>query len=95
MSEFFVYILASRYRGKMYVGMTSDVSRRLEQHKSGALPGFTKEYKVNRLVYLEQYSSALEARAREHTLKRWRREWKFELIEAQNPEWNDLTNRLV
>jgi putative endonuclease len=57
--------------------------------------GFTKRYKVNQLVYFEQFTSVLEARAREHTLKRWRREWKFELIEAQNPKWNDLTNQLV
>jgi putative endonuclease len=95
MSEFFVYILASRYRGTMYVGVTNDLSRRMDQHKSGAVPGFTKQYKVTRLVYIEQYSSVLEARAREHALKRWRREWKFELIEAQNPEWNDLTNQLI
>jgi len=87
MSEFLVYILASRYRGTMYVGVTNNLSRRMEQHKSGAVPGFTKEYKVTRLVYVEQYASA---RAREHVLKRWRREWKFELIEAQNPECNDL-----
>jgi putative endonuclease len=95
MSEFFVYILASRYRGTMYVGVTNDLSHRMEQHKSGAVPGFTKQYKVTRLVYAESYTSILEARAREHTLKRWHREWKFQLIEAQNPEWNDLTDQIV
>jgi putative endonuclease len=95
MSEFFVYILASRYRGTMYVGVTNDLSRRIGEHKSGAVPGFTRRYKVNRLVYCERYGSILEARARERVLKRWRREWKFELIEAQNRDWNDLTNDLI
>jgi putative endonuclease len=95
MSEFFVYILASRYRGTMYVGVTNDLSRRMHEHKSGAVPGFTRQYNVTRLVYVEPYTSILEARARENTLKRWRREWKFKLIEAQNPEWDDLTNQIV
>jgi putative endonuclease len=95
MAGFFVYILASRYRGTMYVGVTNDLSRRLGEHKSGAVPGFTRKYKVDRLVYVEQYTSVLEARARENTLKRWPREWKFKLIEAQNPEWDDLTNQIV
>jgi putative endonuclease len=95
MAEFFVYILASRYRGTMYVGVTNNMSRRMGEHKSGAVPGFTKRYKVNQLVYCERYASILEARSRENALKRWRRDWKFELIEAQNPNWNDLTNNLI
>jgi putative endonuclease len=94
MSGFYVYILASRYRGTMYVGVTNDLSRRMDEHKSGAVPGFTKRYKVNHLVYCEQYESIAEARGREHVLKRWRRDWKFELIEAQNPDWHDLTSQL-
>jgi putative endonuclease len=85
MATFFVYILASRYRGTMYVGVTNDLSRRIAQHQSGAVPGFTKQYKVYRLVYCEPYSSILEARARERVLKRWRREWKFSLIEKTTP----------
>ncbi len=91
MAEFFIYILASRYRGTMYIGVTNDLSRRIGEHKSGSVPGFTKRYKVNRLVYCEPYESILDARARERVLKRRRREWKFQLIEAQNPNWNDLT----
>jgi putative endonuclease len=94
MAEFYVYILASRYRGTMYVGVTNDLSRRIGEHKSGAVPGFTKRYKVNLLVYCEGHASVLEAREREHVLKRWRRDWKFELIEAQNPDWRDLTDQL-
>jgi putative endonuclease len=92
--RFFVYILASRYRGTMYVGVTNDLSRRVGEHKAGHVPGFTKRYKTNSLVYSEEYSSILEARARERVLKRWRREWKFELIEAINPRWHDLSDEL-
>ena len=94
MAEFFVYILASRFRGTIYVGVTNDLSRRMGEHKSGAVPGFTKRYKVNLLVYCENYASILEAQERERVLKRWRREWKFQLIEARNPDWHDLTNQI-
>jgi putative endonuclease len=94
MAEFFVYILASRFRGTMYVGVTNDLSRRMGEHKSGAVPGFTKRYRVNLLVYCENYSSILETRERERVLKRWRREWRFQLIEAENPDWHDLTNQI-
>jgi putative endonuclease len=93
--RFFVYILASRYRGTLYVGVTNDLSRRLEQHKAGAVPGFTKTYKINNLAYYEEFASILEARARERTLKRWRRDWKIQLIETANPKWRDLTSDLV
>ena len=79
----------------MYVGVTNDLSRRVGEHKSGAVAGFTKRYKVTLLVYCEPYESILEAQARERVLKRWRREWKFELIEAQNPCWRDLTPELI
>jgi putative endonuclease len=95
MAEFFVYILASRYRGTMYVGVTNNLSSRMTVHKSGAVPGFTRRYKVTRLVYCEAYASILEARARERALKRWHRDWKFKLIEAQNPDWHHLTDQLV
>jgi putative endonuclease len=71
---YFVYILASRYKGTLYVGVTNDLAQRVGEHKSGAVPGFTKTYGVKTLVYFEQYGSILEAREREHVLKRWRRE---------------------
>ena len=93
-SEFFVYILASRHRGTMYVGVTNDLSRRMSEHKAGVVPGFTRTYRTNRLVCCEEYASILDARARERTLKRWRREWKFALIEAENPDWDDLSHML-
>ena len=79
--RFYVYILASRYRGTMYVGVANDLSRRISERKSGLVPGFTKKYKVNQLVYYEEFASVLDARARERVLKRRRREWKFRLIE--------------
>ena len=94
MSEFYVYILSSRYRGTMYVGVTSDLSRRMSEHKLGAVPGFTKRYGVHRLVYCESYTSIMDARSRERSLKRWRRDWKFNLIEAENPRWLDLSSEL-
>jgi len=91
---YYVYILASRYRGTMYVGVTNDLARRMSEHKVGVVPGFSRTYRTHRLVYIEDYASILDARAREHTLKRWRREWKFALIEARNPDWSDLSNLL-
>ena len=93
--NFYVYILASRYRGTLYVGITNDLSRRTSEHKGGMVPGFTKKYKVHLLVYYEEFASVLEARARERVLKRWRREWKFRLIENVNPRWRDLTSDLA
>lgn len=93
--SFYVYILASRYRGTLYVGVTNDISRRIAEHQSGAADGFTRRYKIDRLVHVEEYASILEARAHEHALKRWRREWKFALIEKLNPEWRDLADELI
>jgi putative endonuclease len=92
---FFVYILANRRRGVLYVGMTNDLVRRLTAHKAKLVPGFTNTYGVVQLVYYEEYGTALEARTREHALKRWRREWKFALVEALNPDWRDLADQLA
>ena len=94
-SRFYVYILASRYRGTLYIGVTNDLSRRMGEHKAGFVAGFTKRYGVHKLVYFEEFASILEARARERVLKRWRREWKFALGEALNPNWRDLTPNLI
>jgi putative endonuclease len=91
----FVYILASRYKGTLYIGVTSDLGRRLSEHKGGYVPGFTRQYGVQTLVYWEEYQSILEARARERALKRWRRDWKIKLIETVNPTWRDLTPDLI
>jgi len=75
----------------MYVGVTNDLLRRMIQHRTKVVPGFTKEYGVIRLVYFEEYASITEARARERSLKRWRRAWKLALVDKLNPEWRDLT----
>ena len=93
--RFFVYVLSNRRRGVLYVGVTSDLIRRLFEHKAKLVPGFTKTYRIVMLVYYEEYSSILEARAREATLKRWRRAWKMELIDKFNPDWRDLTGELA
>lgn len=93
--RFFVYVLSNRRRGVLYVGVTSDLIRRLLEHKAKLVPGFTKTYGIVMLVYYEEYSSILEARAREATLKRWRRAWKMELIDKFNPDWRDLAEELA
>jgi putative endonuclease len=95
MQQFYGYILASRYRGTLYVGVTNDLNGRIGEHKSGLVPDFTRKYKVHRLVDYEEFGSMLEARARERTLKRWRREWKIKLTEDGNPRWPDLTLDLI
>ena len=94
MSEsFFVYILANRPRGVLYVGVTNNLARRVSEHRSGIVPGFTRAYGVKYLVHAEPYQSIDDARTREHSLKRCRA-WKFELIEQTNPGWKDLSDML-
>jgi len=93
--RFFVYILTNRRRGVLYVGVTNDLHRRMIQHKAKVVPGFTSKYGVIVLVYYEEYASIIEARAREAVLKRWRRAWKFDLIESLNAEWRDLAEELA
>ncbi|MBR0753341.1 GIY-YIG nuclease family protein [Bradyrhizobium jicamae] len=92
--QFFVYILASGRNGTLYVGVTNDLARRIGEHKAKLVPGFTRQYNVHLLVYFETYESILEARAREHAVKRWRRAWKIKLIEGLNPDWQDLAYQL-
>jgi putative endonuclease len=94
-SFYFVYILASRRNGTLYVGVTNDLARRMSEHKSKLVPGFTRKYRVDKLVYFEEYPSILEARARERALKRWGRAWKLALIEEMNPQWRDLSEELA
>jgi putative endonuclease len=80
-ASFFVYILASKRNGTLYVGVTNNLARRLSEHKAKLVPGFTRKYAVDQLVYFEPFNSILEARARERSLKGWRRAWKIALIE--------------
>jgi putative endonuclease len=93
-APFFAYILASKRNGTLYIGVTNNLARRVAEHKAKLVPGFTRKYGVDLLVYIEAFDSILEARAREHSFKRWRRAWKIELIEKFNPDWRDLTDQL-
>ncbi|MFO1186999.1 MAG: GIY-YIG nuclease family protein [Alphaproteobacteria bacterium] len=88
--SFFVYILASAKHGTLYVGMTNDLMRRAFEHREGLIAGFTKTYGVKRLVYYEECAGAPAAYARERRIKKYKREWKINLIERLNPEWIDL-----
>jgi len=87
---FHVYLLASGQHGTLYVGVTRDLAKRVHDHKSKALPGFTRKYSVDRLVWYEEYPTAREAIDREKDIKKWRRDWKVRLIEESNPLWSDL-----
>ncbi|MFC5423487.1 GIY-YIG nuclease family protein [Bosea eneae] len=87
---FHVYLLASRRDGTLYLGVTRDLARRVHEHKSKILPGFSQKYGVDRLVWYEEYPTAVEAIEREKDIKKWRRQWKVNLIEESNPDWADL-----
>jgi putative endonuclease len=93
--RYFVYILANRPKGVLYVGVTNDLARRTWEHRTKVVSGFTSKYGVTVLVYYEEYRSILEARERERALKHWRRAWKFKLIETVNRSWRDLYDELV
>lgn len=85
-----LYIVASGPKGTLYIGVTSDLSQRVAQHKSGEFGGFTKKYGVNRLVFAEEFQRIDDAIVAEKRMKRWQRSWKIELIEKSNPDWQDL-----
>jgi len=92
---FYVYILASKRNGTLYIGVTNNVAARLELHRNGHGSEFVDRYSVHRLVYAESYSRAEEAIQREKQMKKWNRAWKMRLIERDNPEWRDLSDQLV
>lgn len=85
-----VYILASRPYGTLYIGVTSDLVHRMAQHEQGLIEGFTRRYNIKMLAYYELHETMDAAIGREKRVKRWRREWKYRLIEQMNPEWNNL-----
>lgn len=89
---FYVYILASKQNGTLYIGMTNDLMRRIMEHKQKSIKGFTKKYNVSKLVYYEETSFVNNAIAREKQLKGWLRKKKINLIESINPNWEDLSN---
>ncbi|WP_229266825.1 GIY-YIG nuclease family protein [Leptospira sp. severe_002] len=85
-----VYVLASKIGGTLYIGVTNDLVKRVYQHKEGLVEGFTERHDVHRLVYFEQHSEIEAAIRREKRLKKWKREWKIRLVEESNPNWVDL-----
>jgi len=89
------YILASEKNGVIYIGVTSNLAQRIEQHKSNVVPGFTKKYNVHQLVHYELHTTMEQAIIREKRLKRWQRQWKVQLIEQENPHWDDLSSTLT
>jgi putative endonuclease len=93
--RYFVYILASKKNGTLYIGVTNDLARRIYQHKEGSGSIFTRKYQVHRFVYVEEFSDVTQAIQRETNLKRWPRRWKIELIEKLNPDWVDLYERIL
>jgi putative endonuclease len=90
-----VYILASRIGGTLYIGVTNNLVRRVYEHRMGLVEGFTKQYGIHRQVYFEQYDSIEQAVLREKRLKKWNRAWKIQLIEENNPNWDDLYPRIA
>lgn len=88
---FFVYLLANRKQGALYIGQTNDLVRRVSEHKSGEQSGFTRQYGCTRLVWFESHNSRESAFARERQMKAWKRAWKVRRIEASNPDWDDLS----
>ena len=90
----YVYILASKAHGTLYVGASSDLKNRIRKHKNESLEGFTKKYEVATLVYYEPVATMIEALAREKQLKRWKRGWKIASIEKINPNWKDLSDEI-
>ena len=90
-----VYILANQRNGTMYVGVTGDLIRRIHEHKSGLVTGFSQRYQTHKLVYFEQHDTMDNAITREKQIKKWNRKWKLEMIEANNPEWEDLYESIL
>ena len=93
--SFYVYILASKRNGTLYIGMTDDLARRIWEHRTEAVPGFTRKYGVKILVWYEPHETRESAFTRERQLKKWKRAWKLRLIERMNPNWRDLWDDLL
>ena len=91
----FVYIVASKPKGTLYTGVTSDLPRRIYEHREGLVPGFTRKYECKHLVWYEQHFNVADAIQREKSIKRYYRQWKINLIESLNPRWDDLYEQLL
>ncbi|MGH7036950.1 MAG: GIY-YIG nuclease family protein [Stellaceae bacterium] len=90
-----VYIVTNRRDGTLYVGVTSDLARRAWEHREGVVEGFTRKYRLKRLVWVERHDDIVSAIQREKNIKHWPRLWKIDLIKAQNPDWSDLYHQLL
>jgi len=93
--QFYMYILASQRNGTLYIGVTSDLIKRVHEHKNNLVSGFTEKYNVHKLVYFETTDNIDSAIRREKQIKKWNRDWKIELIEKDNPDWRDLYLDLI
>ena len=89
--QYYLYILSNKFNGTLYIGVTNDLERRMFEHKNKLLEGFTKQYGLNKLVYFETYQYVNDAIKREKNMKKWKRQWKIDLIEKDNPNWSDLS----
>ena len=94
-NQYYIYILASKRNGTLYIGVTSDLTKRVYEHKNNLIDGFTKKYNVHKLVYYESTNDIESSIRREKQLKKWKRSWKIELIEKDNAEWKDLYFELI
>ncbi|MBN9004978.1 MAG: GIY-YIG nuclease family protein [Rhizobiales bacterium] len=92
---YYVYLLASRKDGALYIGVTNDLVRRVYEHRTKSVPGFTSRYNIAKLVWFEVYDDPVAAISREKEIKKWRRAWKIELVEAENPDWIDLYDSIT
>ena len=95
MNSYWIYILASKRNGALYVGVTSDLCRRIYEHKQKLIDGFAKKYNITQLVYTEEFQNINDAIHREKCIKKWNRAWKLKLIEDQNPNWEDLYESIL
>ncbi len=95
MGEYYVYILASKKNGTLYLGITNNLLKRVYEHKNDMVDGFTKKYHVHQLVYYEESDDVKSAITREKQIKKWKRQWKIDLIEEFNPIWKDLYDNLI
>ncbi len=93
--SYWLYILCSNKNGTLYIGITNNLIRRIYEHKNKLIPGFTSKYKINKLVYIEEFLSIEEAIQCEKYIKKWNRKWKLELIESKNPDWKDLYETIL
>ena len=94
MGQYFVYMLASKRNGTLYIGVTNNLLKRVHQYKNDITEGFTRKYNVHSLVYYEVFNRIQDAITREKQMKKWKRQWKMELIEKSNPNWEDLFESL-